>query len=262
MERRARIKFGIIGNMGPKADELIQRELRIATKAGDREGIYIVVVKNPNIPDRTEAILKGGADPVEEIVDAARTLEAASCQFGLIACNTAHYFLEQVQARTSLRLLNMIQITGDYIVREFPDKKIALVATNGTVRTGVYHRFIPNLITPDPAYQDTLVHETVLSVKKRDYPAAEKLLVEAVGKLAEQGVNVVVLGCTELPLAQKTLERTYPQIIFVNPAAIVAKEVDRIYRNAQAVLKDGAQTEDALVKDIVRAARVSQIVRS
>ena len=68
--------FGVIGNMGPEADAKFQDLVRIATiEAGakkDQEHIPMIVVKNPRIPDRSEAINEGGTSPVIEIVKSAK----------------------------------------------------------------------------------------------------------------------------------------------------------------------------------------------
>ena len=64
--------LGIIGNVGPEADELLQRLIRLeATAHGakkDQDYLPMIVVKNPEITDGTLAIFEGGRSPALGIV--------------------------------------------------------------------------------------------------------------------------------------------------------------------------------------------------
>ena len=69
--------IGILGGMGPLATADLFRKIVLMTKAGsDNEHIRIYIDNNSQIPDRTAAILSGGADPVPQMSDALRHLEA------------------------------------------------------------------------------------------------------------------------------------------------------------------------------------------
>ena len=62
--------IGILGGMGPLATADLFRKIVLMTRAGcDNEHIRIYIDNNCRIPDRTAAILQGGADPVPEMSD-------------------------------------------------------------------------------------------------------------------------------------------------------------------------------------------------
>ncbi|GAM75951.1 hypothetical protein JCM19241_249 [Vibrio ishigakensis] len=61
-----KILFGVMGNMGPEADALFQdivakKEIEHGALK-DQDHMGMLVVKNPDIPDRSEAINEGGQD--------------------------------------------------------------------------------------------------------------------------------------------------------------------------------------------------------
>ena len=67
--------IGIIGGMGPLATADLFRKIVEHTEAAcDQEHIHILIDNNTNIPDRTKALLEGGADPTEELQKSAKRL--------------------------------------------------------------------------------------------------------------------------------------------------------------------------------------------
>ena len=86
--------IGILGGMGPLATADLFEKITLLTKAEtDRDHIRVYIDSNTNIPDRTAAILNGGADPVPEMADALKHLEQCGADCVIMPCNTAHYFL-------------------------------------------------------------------------------------------------------------------------------------------------------------------------
>ena len=86
--------IGIIGGMGPLATcDLMEKIIDYTDAASDQEHIHVLVDSNTNIPDRTEAILHGGENPVPEMVKSAWKLESMGADILIMPCNTAHYLL-------------------------------------------------------------------------------------------------------------------------------------------------------------------------
>ena len=75
--------IGILGGMGPLATaDLFQKIVLLTDAEKDNDHIRIFIDNNSAIPDRTAAILNGGADPVPEMKKALRSLErcGADCR--------------------------------------------------------------------------------------------------------------------------------------------------------------------------------------
>ena len=69
--------IGILGGMGPLATADLFKKIVLLTKAGcDNDHIRIYIDDNAQIPDRTTAILEGGADPVPAMTDSVKKLSS------------------------------------------------------------------------------------------------------------------------------------------------------------------------------------------
>ena len=91
--------IGILGGMGPLATADLFRKIVLLTDAArDNDHIRVYIDDNASIPDRTAAILSGGADPLPAMTDSLRKLEACGADCIIMPCNTAHYFLPRLQA--------------------------------------------------------------------------------------------------------------------------------------------------------------------
>ena len=100
--------IGILGGMGPLATADLFTKIVSMTKAGcDNDHIRIFIDNNAQIPDRTTAILKGGADPLPEMESALRNLEKCGASCIIMPCNTAHYFLPRLQPLTSTPFISI-----------------------------------------------------------------------------------------------------------------------------------------------------------
>ena len=134
--------IGILGGMGPKASQLFYDMVTEMTDADkDQDHVRMMIYSDPSIPDRTQAILRGEYDQVyEKMLKNALTLEAAGCEAIGITCNTAHFFAEMIADKLNIPIIHMIAHTVFHIKRRNPGAKIAILATEGTIKTQLYQR--------------------------------------------------------------------------------------------------------------------------
>ncbi len=215
MEKRI---IGIIGGMGPGATADLFREINALTPVKkDQDHIRVLIYSNPKIPDRTRFILGKGEDPLPAMLDTARTLERAGAGLLMMPCNAAHHFLPRLQARIKVPILNMIRETCVRICLDAPDiASVGLLAATGTVRGRVYHEEFHQagieVLTPD-AKSQRRVHRAIFEVKAGKHGRGTQRTLESVGvKLAKRGAGIVILGCTEIPLAFDPGSVDYPTI--------------------------------------------------
>ena len=205
--------LGIIGGMGPLATADLFRKIVEHTEAAcDQEHIHILIDNNTNIPDRTKALLEGGADPTEELQKSAKRLIAAGAEGLMMPCNTAHNFYEAVRSVSDVPVLHMIDLTRDSL-KEKGVTCAGLLATTGTFRTGIYQsRFAGQieLLTPNEEEQEAVMDMIYGGVKAgvMDYDASR--VQKTAEKLIAQGAQTIILGCTELPLAMDLYELDFP----------------------------------------------------
>jgi aspartate racemase len=193
--------------MGPEATADFFREIIRATPArNDQDHIPVVIYSNPQIPERTKAILEGGESPLPRMIETARVLEKTGAGILAMPCNTAHHYHAQLQASVKIPILHMIEETLRAFSRHFPDGRVAgLLATTGTVRSGIYQStFARNgieVLVPGEADQ-SLIMSGIQKIKAGAHDRTTALMFESIGsRLVESGAQAAILGCTEIPLA-------------------------------------------------------------
>lgn len=217
--------IGIIGGMGPLATDDLFHKIIVNTDAvKDQDHIRVLIDNNTNIPDRTKAILHGGDSPVEALSESAVKLEKMGANLLVMPCNTAHYFYEDVSVCVSVPVLNMISVTGR-ILSEKGIKKAGLLATDGTVQSGIYERELQKygieVIKPDADGQKNVMDMIYGGVKAglAEYDTAE--IRKAIENILDSGAQILILGCTELPLAMEMYKLDYP---IIDPTLELARE--------------------------------------
>ena len=218
--------IGILGGMGPLATADLFRKIVTMTRAGcDNDHIRIYIDDNASIPDRTAAILSGGEDPTPIMADSLKKLEGCGADCIIMPCNTAHYFLPRLQAMTEVPFLSMLEATAKTCAKTFPGKTAAILATKGTLATGLYEEALKAqgvaYLVPDADEQDALMRVIYEGVKADAAPEAYRADMEGVMEtLAARGADYFILGCTELPVAADLLGLTQPMI---DPTTELAK---------------------------------------
>ena len=220
--------IGIIGGMGPLATADLFEKIVGHTKAAcDQEHLHVVIDSNTNIPDRTAALLHGGADPLPELAKSAGRLEKMGADVLIMPCNTAHNYYDGIAAAVSVPVLHMVRLTAWALV-ERGVKKAGLLATDGTVRTGIYQKSFAGsgveLLTPDEAGQRAVMEMIYQGVKAGDMAFDAQPARQAMERLLAAGAEVLILGCTELPLAVKLYGIALPA---VDPTLELALEAIR-----------------------------------
>ena len=218
--------LGILGGMGPAATaDLFGKIVSMTMADSDRDHIRVIIDSNSAIPDRTAAILSGGADPVPEMTSALRNLENCGAECIIMPCNTAHRFLPRLQMETNLPILNMPQIAAQRCAALFPGKRAAVLATKGTLAAGIYEEVLKeenvSFLIPDDREQDALMYLIYDVVKASKPMLPERDRWEALlDGLKDRGAEAFILGCTELPLLSEALDVSGP---FIDPTKELAR---------------------------------------
>jgi aspartate racemase len=216
--------IGILGGMGPDATiDLYSKIIRKTRRRGagrDQDHLEVVISSIPQTPDRTEALIASGPSPVAELVRSARRLEKAGADILAIACISAHCFLTEMEAEVSAPILNAVTLTIDWIAARHPDAACAgILATDATLSTRLYHDPLEKAgikaVSPDADAQRDVM-EAVFGpggIKgSRPSPNAKSKVRRAAENLVERGADVIIAGCTEIPLAIDAVDLPAPLI--------------------------------------------------
>jgi len=192
------------------------------------------VEQNPQIPDRTEHLVGDGMDPTLALYATCKKLQAGQADLIAIPCNTAHAFVAAIQPELDIPIMNMLTVTVKHIREAFPAlRKVGLLATSGTVSSGVYRRELEDHglqeVVPSPQEQ-TRVMNAIYGPEgvKAGFTSASGIadMDAAIDDLVAQGAQIIILGCTELPLLLPDPERvtaTGNRVTLVDPTDILAK---------------------------------------
>ena len=179
-------RLGVLGGMGPQATNTFYQYVIDRTDARtDQEHVNALILSDSGVPDRTQAIL--GTEEQREAVYQrlladARLLEGAGCTAIAVPCNTSHYFLDRVQEQISIPIIHMIRETARLLVSQ-GKKRPGILATDGTIQTGLYQKQVMSLIYDD------------IKAGKAGDPEKFTAFTK---DLVEQGCDCAVLACTEL----------------------------------------------------------------
>ncbi len=142
------------GDGPPGHGEYFTKIIHRTKAAKDQDHIHVLIDSNPAIPERSAGINARRCTPY--CCRSYKNLEAMGADLLLMACNTAHYFYDRLQPALHIPMLHMPRETAR-AARETGYQKVALLATDGTVQSGVYGQASAQsgveLLLPDPAGQ-------------------------------------------------------------------------------------------------------------
>ena len=203
-----KIILGIFGGMGPEATaDLYKQIIRLTPAKKDQDHIPTLIYSLPQVPERTASIRNRDTAIISFVVEGVTRLEKAGASFIAIPCNTVHYYYDQMQEAVSVPIIHMIRETVNKVRDQFPDAgSIGLLATSGTIESGLYEKELIQggfkVIIPDKEVEEGKVMKAVFGIKAgTDKSTSEDLLAGAGQHLIDKGAEVIILGCTEIPLA-------------------------------------------------------------
>ena len=226
--------IGIIGGVGPLATaDFFAKLLRSTSYEKDQDYPRVLVDCYSQIPDRTLALVSNGESPVEKIAEAGNNLIQAGAEVLCLPCNTAHAWAEEIQDQLSVPLVNIVDETVAHIQSAYPEKtRIGILATTGTRAHGLYDKKLrdsnlePIHVTDEMQAQVMQAIYGKQGIKSGFLTEAKELLDAAISQLHENGAQLVILGCTELPLVLKD-----GYLPYVDTSQVLADAVLRESRN-------------------------------
>jgi aspartate racemase len=249
------IKLGVVGGVGPAATvDFMHKVVRNTPAARDQDHIKVIVEQNPQIPDRTDHLTGDGADPTLALYATCKKLEDSGADLIAIPCNTAHAFIGPIEARLRVPIINMMNVTADYLRATFPAvDRIGLLATDGTIASGVYRTALEargmTQVLPPLAMQARVMN-AIYGARgvKAGFTNGECAddIIAAVESLLLQRVEVILLACTELPLLfpqAATVTRKGRSAHLVDPTDVLARCCVEFARGTPLVIPASARHE-------------------
>ena len=247
--------IGILGGMGTQAGLDFCNKLAILNRGKiDQEYPLFLLYNKSNIPGRPESIgsqTKNLSNKstnktsrekynkvLKSLLKGCKLLEKNKCKFIVIPCNTAHYWFDDLQKKINIPIINMPKEVFKFTKKKCQKKsKIGLLATEGTLKTGVYKKIFEKdyqLIEPSQRLQKSSVNKAIKFVKMGNVKAAAKAIKPAIHSLIKMKCKKIILGCTELPIAIfafKSFKNVKSSKVFLDPNLILANSAMVKHKN-------------------------------
>ena len=201
--RRKRL-VGVLGGMGPAATVDFMAKVIAATPAmADQDHVPLVVYQVPQIPSRTAAVAEGSDAPLPAMLAGIRVLEGAGAEVIVIPCNTAHYWYEPLASATLLEIIHIADAVHEILEERVSlQREVGIMATRATLGSSVFQGRLPDVrfVAPSEGTQ-RLIDEVIETVKSGQLERARRLASTAARNFMAEGAEILLLACTELPIA-------------------------------------------------------------
>ena len=186
-----------------------------------------IIINSLTLKGFDETGIKDDKLVLKQLIKGVQTLEKAGCDIIIIGCNTVHTFFDEMQSSVQIPILNIVEETKNKLLTE-KITKVGLLASESTYASKLYQAKFEDskipVITANSSQKKEIskVIERVMAGTQNNKDII--ILKNIIADFVKQGVDGIVLGCTELPLA---INQTNTDIkLFDAVETIVEKAVD------------------------------------
>lgn len=230
--------LGIVGGLGPEATlDFYAKVLKHAHAAKDQDHIHVIIESNPKTPNRNDAIAGRGPSPAPALAEMARALQRAGADFVVMACNTAHAFERDIRAALTIPFVSLIDEVVDEVLRLHPDaRRVGVLATQGSRDANIFAtafaRHGIEVVQLGEASQNRFM-DLLYRIKAGDRSSTVHDDMQQLGEeLIGMGADILIAGCTEVPLVLNVDDNTKPMI---DSTDVLAKRSVDYARGVQAL---------------------------
>lgn len=208
--------IGLIGGLSP---ESTVHYYQILCREYNRElgGLNFpeITLESLNLQELVTLFEKNDWDGVAAILlNALNRLKSAGAEFAAILANTPHNAYDRIRGTSPLEILTIMDATSAALTAD-ARRKVGLLGTKPTMEFGFFQKHFAatgiETLVPEAAERrelDRIIWEELShgKVEPSSRDAARRMLAE----LEHQGVEAVILGCTELAMLIETSDTTLP----------------------------------------------------
>jgi len=226
-------RIGVIGGMGQWATmDVIERILKASVnypiaQYGNRgyPPMDIRMVNKAPMILNSDGSYPEKLEPSEALLEAAEYVGEKS-DFIIVTSNTAHIFQEQIEKTSNKPLLSLIDVAVEEAVKR-NYKKVGIMAIGVTIRESLFQQplgknGIESVLLSEKiskALEDEGIYPVQEGAKISEELARPALI--ALNSLRDQGVDGIILGCTEIPILLGDVANDSDVI---NPSQLIAEK--------------------------------------
>ena len=220
--------IGLIGGMSWESSALYYRLINrgIQQRLGGLHSAQMIMYSVDFAP--IEALQHAGDwdAAASLLIEAARRLEAGGAEFFLIGTNTMHRVAETICAEVDIPLLHIADATGE-VLQQDGVRRIGLLGTAFTMELEFYkdriaRNFDIEVLVPE-LHDRQMVHDIIYQELCQGHiePESREVYLAIIDRLAEQKIDGVILGCTEIGML---IEQRHTAIKLYDTTAIHAQQ--------------------------------------
>jgi aspartate racemase len=199
-------RIGIIGGMSPESTAAYYEYItRTYTERYGNYGYPEVLIYSVSFQDYVDWPNQNRWDLVAAgLGGAARKLELAGADFLVIATNTMHKVIDEIRAQVNVPVLSLLDVVAEEIKQQGL-QTVGLLGTRFTMSQSFYREALAEkgltVIVPeldDQFLVNKVIYEELTAGKILE--SSRESYVDIIDRLAAQGAEGIILGCTEIPL--------------------------------------------------------------
>lgn len=226
-------KAGLVGGMGPLSTIPYYHDVVYGVRARTRDDFFPdLTIESVNVFEILEMCRREDYDAITaRLLGAVRNLAATGCDFAVLTANTSHIVFDELERLSPIPLLSIVEATCREAVRRGLST-VGLLGTTFTMSRDFYKRpFVREgirVVVPTSAeityIDEKITSELELGIIKPETLAEFQRIIDRMRR--DDGIESIVLGCTELPLLLNDANSPVPVLDTV--AIHVAEIVDTI----------------------------------
>jgi len=209
-------KVGIVGGLSPEFT--VTYYLHLTRKYSEIFGGSTypeIVIYSVNLENYHRFRNEGRWDLIaDDLVKAVKYLESCDVDVALISTNTMHKVFSEVESRTSVKLISIIDSAIDAI-KSSNIKTVGLLGTRFTMTDSFFSKELlkSNLAVLVPTQEEILLIHRIIEeelVKGIFTDSSKSEYLKVINRLVTLGAEGIILGCTEIPLLIKQKDVVVP----------------------------------------------------
>ncbi len=202
-------KLGLVGGMGAESTLVYYHDIVYGVyEKMDKKIFPSIVIDSVNLLDVLIFAEKDKQKLIELMVESIENLVSAGAEIIAMTSNTSHLVYEEVKVKVSVPMVSILETTCNQAL-QCGYHKIGLLGTIFTMESECFQQPFQQagiqIVTPDQTIKeyvnDKIIYELEQGIVK---PETQKRFIKIIEKMKkDQGIEAVVLGCTELPLLFK-----------------------------------------------------------
>ncbi len=170
---------------------------------------------------------KDWGEITRKFTDISKNLEKAGADCIVFCANTPHIIADEIQKILNIPVINIAEETAK-VISQHKYKKVGLLGTRITMEQSFYKDKLSDygisVVVPD-CKERKFIHSSILDEMAKDIFKKEtkQKYLNIINKLIPEGIEAIVLGCTEIPILIKQEDVSIPlfDTTLIHASAIV-----------------------------------------